>query len=671
MTIRKQHMTIRKQHMTIRKEYLHMAYSKLFEPGMIGGLEIKNRIVMPAMGCSLAESTGEAGARMIKYYADRARGGAGLIITEITRVDDETGVGTPNQLSVTNTHMIAQLSRLVEAVHAYDTKLFVQLHHPGNQTPSRLIGGRQPVSASDVTCRVIGEQPRGMTTEEVEAMVKKFVTGAVIAQKAGVDGVEIHAAHGYLVSQFLSPHTNKRTDKYGGSFEGRMRFVTEIIMGIKAYCGPKFPISVRMNGSDYLPDGITEADGIAQAKYLEALGISCINVSCGTYDSGATIIEPSYFKEGWKINLASNIRDAVSIPVIAVCNVKHPEYAEKMLEEGHVDFVGIARGHLADPDWGKKAREGNDLMIRKCLGCMECFRILNDGLPLGCTLNPVLGREFEYGDEKLVRNGAGRTVAVVGGGPAGMEAALTLAKRGFRTVLFEAQERLGGTVNIAAVPPNKEMLSEFVDTMEAQLRDAGVIIKLGVAADPSVVKETGAEAVFMAAGGSPVRPDIPGIENAVTAEDVLRGKVTLWKKDVVIIGGGVTGLETAEYLARRNKVTVVEMLDKIGGNLYPSVVMHLAQEIMTHGGHILKGNRLVSVEKGFANAVDVKTDVKTQIPADTVVLAMGVRSNRPDYKAFREAFGDKLILVGDSSKPGQIYDALHSGHDKAFVYEAR
>ena len=648
-----------------------MAYEKMLQPGMIGNLEIKNRVVMPAMGCSLAESTGEAGQRMIKYYADRARGGAGLIITEITRVDDETGVGTPNQLSVTNTHMIAQLSRLVEAVHAYDTKLFVQLHHPGNQTPSRLIGGRQPVSASDVTCRVIGEQPRGMTTEEVEGMVKKFVTGAVIAQKAGVDGVEIHAAHGYLVSQFLSPHTNKRTDKYGGSFEGRMRFVTEIIMGIKAYCGPKFPISVRMNGSDYLPDGITEADGIAQAKYLEALGISCINVSCGTYDSGATIIEPSYFKEGWKINLASNIRDAVSIPVIAVCNVKHPEYAEKMLEEGHVDFVGIARGHLADPDWGKKAREGNDLMIRKCLGCMECFRILNDGLPLGCTLNPVLGREFEYGDEKLVRNGAGRTVAVVGGGPAGMEAALTLAKRGFRTVLFEAQERLGGTVNIAAVPPNKEMLSEFVDTMEAQLRDAGVIIKLGVAADPSVVKETGAEAVFMAAGGSPVRPDIPGIENAVTAEDVLRGKVTLWKKDVVIIGGGVTGLETAEYLARRNKVTVVEMLDKIGGNLYPSVVMHLAQEIMTHGGHILKGNRLVSVEKGFANAVDVKTDVKTQIPADTVVLAMGVRSNRPDYKAFREAFGDKLILVGDSSKPGQIYDALHSGHDKAFVYEAR
>ena len=645
-----------------------MSYEKLFEPGMIGNLEIKNRIVMPAMGCSLAESTGEAGARMIKYYAERARGGAGLIITEITRVDDETGVGTPNQLSVTNTYMVGQLSRLVEAVHAYDTKLFVQLHHPGNQTPSRLIGGKQPVSASDVTCNVIGEKPRALTTEEVEAMVKKFVIGAVIAQKAGVDGVEIHAAHGYLVSQFLSPHTNKRTDKYGGSFEGRMRFITEIIMGIKAYCGPKFPISVRMNGSDYLPDGITEEDGIAQAKYLEALGISCLNVSCGTYDSGATIIEPSYFKEGWKINLASNIRKAVKIPVIAVCNVKHPAFAEQMLQEGDVDFVGIARGHLADPEWGKKARAGSDILIRKCLGCMECFRILNDGLPLGCTLNPVLGREFEYGDEMLKVNGAGRTVAVVGGGPAGMEAALTLAKRGFGTVLFEAENKLGGTANLAAIPPNKGMITEFVETMEAQLKEAGVDVRLGVKADLATVQETGAEAVFLAAGGRPVLPDIPGIGSAVTAEEVLKADAPVEGKRIVIIGGGVTGLETAEYLAEKNNVTVVEMLDKIGGNLYPSVVMHLAQEIMKNGGSIAKGKRLTAVEEGAVCVADVKTGEETRIPADTVILAMGVRSSRPDYEAFRAAFGDKLILVGDSSRPGQIYDALHSGHDKAFVY---
>lgn len=648
-----------------------MSYVKLFEPGKIGSLELKNRIVMPAMGCSLAESSGEAGARMIKYYADRARGGAGLIITEITRVDDETGVGTPNQLSVTNTHVISQLHRLVEAVHAYDTKLFVQLHHPGNQTPSRLIGGKQPVSASDVTCKVIGEQPRALETEEVEAMVKKFVTGAVIAQKAGVDGVEIHAAHGYLVSQFLSPLTNKRTDKYGGSFEGRLRFITEIIMGIRAYCGPKFPISVRMNGNDYLPGGLEDEDGIRIAQYLEKLGVNCINVSCGMYDSGSTIIEPSYYAEGWKKHLGANIRKAVSIPVIAVDAIKHPSVAEQMLEEGNCDFVGIARGFLADADWGLKAKCGNEKVLRKCLGCMECFRILNDGLPLGCTVNPVLGREFEWGDEKLVKNGGGKTVAVVGGGPAGMEAALTLAKRGFKVVLFEKGGKLGGTANLAAIPPNKGLLNELVDTMAAQIEEAGVEVHLNTPGTLEVINAAGAEAVFLATGGKPVCPNLPGIERAVTAEDVLAGKAEVKGENVVVVGGGVTGLETAETLAKDHKVTVVEMLDKVGGNLYPSIVLHLAQEIMKAGGTIAKGKALVEVLEDKVCVKDTKTEELAALPADTVVLAMGVRPERPEFAELSKAFGDNLILVGDADRTGQIYDALHTAHDRAFVYCAR
>ena len=648
-----------------------MGYVKLFEPGRIGNLDLKNRIVMPAMGCSFAESTGEAGARMIKYYADRARGGAGLIITEITRVDDETGVGTPNQLSVTNTHVIAQLHRLVEAVHAYNTKLFVQLHHPGNQTPSRLIGGKQPVSASDVTCKVIGEQPRPLTTEEVEGMVKKFVTGAVIAQKAGVDGVEIHAAHGYLVSQFLSPYTNKRDDKYGGSFEGRLRFITEIIMGIRAYCGARFPISVRMNGNDYLPGGLEEEDSVKIAVYLEKLGVDCINVSCGMYDSGSTIIEPSFYAEGWKKHLGANIKKAVSIPVIAVDNIKHPAVAEQLLEEGCSDFVGIARGFLADADWGLKAKCGNEKVLRKCLGCMECFRILNDGLPLGCTVNPVLGREFEYGDEKLVKNGEGRAVAVVGGGPAGMEAAWTLAKRNFKVVLFEKSDKLGGTVNLAAIPPNKKLLSELVDTMAAQIEEAGVEVHLNTPGTLEVIRASGAEAVFMATGGKPVRPNLPGIEKAVTAEDVLAGRAEVKGENVVVVGGGVTGLETAETLAADHKVTVVEMLDKVGGNLYPSIVLHLAQEIMKAGGAIAKGKALVEVGDGKVVVKDTKTEEVSEIPADTVVLAMGVRADRPEFDELSKAFGDNLILVGDADKTGQIYDALHAAHDRAFVYSAR
>ncbi|MBR2767471.1 MAG: FAD-dependent oxidoreductase [Solobacterium sp.] len=648
-----------------------MSYTKLFEPGTIGGLEIKNRIVMPAMGCSFAESTGEAGQRIIKYYADRARGGAGLIITEITRIDDETGVGTPNQLSATNTHMVPQLYRLAETIHAYDTKLFVQLHHPGNQTPSRLIGGKQPVSASDVTCRVIGEQPRPLTTEEVEGMVKKFVTGAVIAQKSGVDGVEIHAAHGYLVSQFLSPYTNKREDKYGGSFEGRLRFLTEIILGIKAYCGPRFPISVRMNGNDFLEGGLSEEDAIRIAKYLESLGIACLNISCGMYDSGSTIIEPSFYAEGWKKHLAKNIKAAVSIPVIAVNTIKHPAFAEELLEEGVSDFVGIARGFLADPDWGKKAYEGKDNLIRKCLGCMECFRILNDGQPLGCTVNPILGREFEWGEEKLVRNGNGRKVAVIGAGPAGIQASVVLARRGFKVSLLEKSGQIGGTVNLAAVPPNKTMLKELVDTMKEELEVNGVEVLLNTEGTLGNVKKTGAEAVFVTAGGTPVKPNLPGIEKAVTAEDVLAGRAEVKGTNVVVIGGGVTGLETAETLAKDHKVTVVEMLDKVGGNLYPSIVMHLVQEIMKSGGAIAKGKTLVSIEDGSVTVRGSESEEVASIPADTVVLAMGVRSNRPDYDALKKAYGDKLVLAGDSRRGGQIFDALHSAYDRAFVFEAR
>ena len=649
-----------------------MTYQKLFEQGRIGNLELKNRIVMPAMGCSFAESSGEAGPRMIKYYADRARGGAGLIITEITRVDDETGVGTPNQLSVTNTHVIPQLQRLVEAVHAYNTKLFVQLHHPGNQTPSRLIGGKQPVSASDVTCKVIGEQPRALSTEEVEAMVRKFVTGAVIAQKAGADGVEIHAAHGYLVSQFLSPYTNKREDKYGGSFEGRLRFITEIIYGIKAYCGPKFPISVRMNGDDFLPGGLVLEDAVKIAKYLETLGVACINVSCGMYDSGSTIIEPSYFAEGWKKHLGAAVKAAVGIPVIAVDNIKHPSVAEALLEEGCSDFVGIARGFLADADWGLKAYLGQDKMIRKCLGCMECFRILNDGNPLGCTLNPVLGREFEYGEEKLVKNGNGRKVAIIGGGPAGMQAAAVLAKRGFKPVLFEAKDKLGGTVNLAAIPPYKGMLNEFVETQAAELEALGVEVRLNTAATMELIRETGAEAVFVAAGGNAVRPNIEGIEKAVTAEDVLAGKETVNGENIVVVGGGVTGLETAEWLGTMGKkAVVVEMLDKVGGNLYPSVVMHLAQEIMKQGGMIRKGKALCGVYDGKVAVKDTKSGEVSEIPADQVILAMGVRPCRPLIDELKAEFGNKVILVGDSDRTGQIYDALHSAYDRAFVYENR
>ena len=643
-----------------------MGYTKLFERGCIGGLETKNRIVMPAMGCSLAASTGDASPEIIRYYQERARGGAGLIITEITRVNDETGVGTPCQLSVTDLKFICGLTRLAEAVHAFESKIFVQLHHPGNQTPSRLIGGRQPVSASDVTCAVIGEKPRAMTTEEVEKLVRQFVSGAVVCQRAGIDGVEIHAAHGYLIGQFLSPHTNHRTDKYGGSLEGRMRVLVEIIMGIKAYCGKSYPISVRLDGDEFIPDGLKLEEAVVIAKTCEKLGVSCINVSCGTYESGYTIIEPASLPEAWKKHLAKTIKENVSIPVIAVNNIKHPSVAEALLEEGVCDFIGIARGHLADPEWGNKARAGKDDRIRKCIGCMECFRILNLCRPLECTLNPVLGRELHFGDECLNKNGGGRKVAVIGGGPAGMQAAIVLKKRGFEPVLFEKEGRLGGAMNLADVPPHKELLGEFIETMKLELEDLGVEVRLNTPGSAAVCREIGADSVFLATGGNPALPPLPGIEKAVTSTDILTGAVKAEGKKIAVIGGGVTGLETAEYLSGKNSVTVVEMLGEVGTLLYASAQKLLLKRLADNGALIRTNTALAGIGDGCASFKDRDGNV-TEEPFDLVVLAMGVRSDR-SLRESLEAEGLRVILTGDCEKPGQIREALHSSYDRAFFF---
>lgn len=644
-----------------------MSYPKLFEKGRIGRLELKNRIVMPAMGTGFASSTGEASDEIIRYYADRARGGAGLIITEITRIDEETGIGTSNQLCATDSKHIPRLVRLAEAVHAYDSKIFVQLHHPGNETPGRLLKGKQIVSASEVVCATIGEKPRALTTEEVGAMAQKFVKGAYIAMAAGIDGVEIHAAHGYLVNQFLSPHTNKRTDKYGGDFFNRMRFITEIIKGIQFTCGPGFPISVRMDGNEYIPDGLTEEECIHIARYLESLGITCLNISCGTYESGATIIEPACYAEGWKKHLAKNIKANVKIPVIAVNTVKHPAFAESLLEEGVSDFVGIGRGFLADPEWGKKAKEGKDDSIRKCIGCMECFRIANMGRPIECTVNPILGRELHFGDGQLKKNGAGRAVAIAGGGPAGMQAAAVLAKHGFKPVLFEKSGVLGGSLNLADKPPHKELITELIKAQEEELKELGVEIRLNTEATVEACREIGAAGVFIAVGGTPIVPPLPGIEKAVKAEDVLSGKVSLSGKKAAVIGGGVTGLETAEFLSGDNEVTVVEMLNAVGTTLYPSVSKLMLKRIADNGGKILTGHALKAIGDGEIELSVSATAFDTSMKADAVVLALGVRPNRALAAEFEKEF-EHVLLVGDASAGGTIREAMHAAYDKAFVF---
>ncbi|PPK48723.1 FAD-dependent oxidoreductase [Clostridium algidicarnis] len=646
-----------------------MNYENLFSKGKIGKLEIKNRIVMPAMGTSLATSTGEASDEMIRFYEERAKGGAGLIITEITRVDNETGVGTPNQLCANNLNQIPRLEKLSRAVHRYDSKIFLQLHHPGRQSHSNLIDGRQIVAPSAVTSSAIGELPREMTTEEVEAMVKKFVTGAKIAQMGGIDGVELHGAHGYLLGQFLSPLTNLRTDKYGGDLMGRMRILTEIIMGIKSVCGPSFPISVRIDGDEFVDGGFKLDEAIKASKYLESIGVDAINVSAGTYESVNTIIEPISYPQGWKRHLAQGIKDTVKIPVIACDVIRKPDFAESLLKEGNVDFVAVGRQLLADPEWGKKAMENREDEIRPCISCLYCIDKLMQCETTKCAVNARMGRELEYGEIK--ENGKGRVVAVMGGGPAGMESARILALKGFKPVLFEKKDVLGGSVYLGSKPPLKEKLNWFLDSLEYQINQLGVDIRLNSEPTLEDIKSLSPYAVFVATGASPIVPRLPGIDKSevCTVIDVLEGKIDIKGKNVVVVGSGMTGLETAELLAvQGNKVTVVEMQNKIGPDAYLPNLIDVTTRLKKHNVEMIPSMKLVEIKENEVSLQNTKDNTISNRDADVVVLSLGSVSNNSMINGL-EKIVPIVRVLGDAEKPGRVAEAMHTAFEKSYFLE--
>ncbi|WP_296558067.1 FAD-dependent oxidoreductase [uncultured Acetobacterium sp.] len=644
-----------------------MTYEKLFERGRIGKVNLKNRVVMTAMGVNLANAQGEANDVITRYYEERAKGGVGLIITEVARIDDEYGVGTPNQLSVTEGRHIPHLERMIETIQKYGTKVFVQLHHPGRETKSHLIGGKQIVAPSAIMCQVTQEMPRALSTEECEGLVKKFIKGAVIAKTCGADGVELHVAHGYLLNQFVSPYSNKRTDKYGGSFQNRLRMVSEIITGIKYMCGADFPISVRISADEFVEGGLKIDESIKIARTLESYGIDAINVSSGTYESATTIIESGSYPQGWKKHLADAVRKNVKIPVIAVNNIKDPETAEQLLQDGVCDFVGVARGTLADPYWVKKAKEGKSDQIRKCIGCLNCFAELTQGRHIKCTVNATLGREIEFSDLQI--NGAGNTVAVIGGGPAGMQAALVLDQRGYKTILFDDRDKLGGTLNVADKAPIKDKVLAMNNGLVREIEASGVEVKAKTKATVEMIKKLNPSGVFVAVGAVPTVPPILGIDskNVMKAEDVLLGKATPIGK-VAVIGSGLTGLETAELLADKgHPIILVEMQKNIGPGINRTILADLMMRFKKHEPLIMSNHRLMSIgDKGIV-LMNQMTSQPIQVEADTIVLALGVTPRSAMVHEFMDAF-DNVRVIGDAEKAGRIQEAIKEGYSQAFAF---
>lgn len=645
-------------------------FERLFSPVRIGGLEIRNRVAMTPMGVGLAAVGGGVSDDIIAFYEARARGGIGLIVSEICRVLDGAGAGEPCQLAARSGADIQGLGRMVDAVRKYGARIFIQLHHPGRQGHAE-VGGEQPVSASAVENPITGEAPRALTLPEIGTIQQAFIRGARLAQMAGADGVELHGAHGYLINSFLSPYLNRRDDQYGGSFENRLRFLLEILAGIREVCGKGFPLGVRLSAEEFLGDrGNDLAATCRIAADLEKAGVDFLDISCSIPDSPrfTACIEPGTIEQGWKKYMAAEIKKHVRIPVIAVANIKEPDVAEAMLAEGCCDLVGVARGHLADPEWCHKAKAGKPEIIRKCIGCLVCFDEIEHARHVKCSVNPTTGREREFA--RPARDGAGRAVAVVGGGPAGVTAALALQERGFRAVLFDPAPRLGGTLNVADKGVDKEKITRLIDSLTAQMLDSGVELHLGEEATVEAVRALSPCGVFVACGARPIVPPIPGIDgkNVVLAEDVLLGRASV-EGDCVVVGSGMTGLETAEVVLRAgHKTTVVDMLPQIGAGAEIIVVLDIKQRMAPHDPVYLPGHKLLKVTAEGVELENMDSGQSVFVPARTVILAMGVRPNREVVDRFRAAFPDARV-VGDAARGGRILEATQDAYGQAFVFE--
>lgn len=678
----------------------------LFSPMKIGKVEIKNRVVMPPMMLGMGQFNGNANEKMMNYYEERAKGGVGLIITEITRVNDSTGASTFNQLGASKDRNIAPMAELAKRIHKHGAKLFVQLHHPGRQNVSLMIntlpisvlcdkimpndsyskllyGHIVPIgkkmaeknllfkTVSPSKCEIskcAESQNKALTKTQIKKLINQFADAAVRVKKAGCDGVELHAAHGYLIQQFLSPFTNRRTDEYGGSLENRMRFLTEIIDLIREKCGADFPIIVRLSVDEMYEKigqkgrGYTLEDGIKMAKILEAKGIDAIDVSSASYDTFNYWLEPTTFECGWRKNLAAEIKKNVNIPVIAANLIRSPKQAEEQLESGIQDFVALGRPHIADPHWTEKVAQGREDEIKRCVCCLYCFESMMRGAYEGknaqCSVNPFVGRE----DVKLKENGADRKVIIVGAGPAGLTCAELLAKRKFDVTVLEKEDYAGGQLNLADKPPHKEKIHWVADDLLVNAKKAGAKVLFKTNATADVISSFNPEFVIVATGGSAVHPKAFSGDNVVTVTEILNGTIKPDSKNVCVIGSGMTGLETAELLCEQgNKVSIVEMANEIAPDTWFQHKDDALPKLNAHGVKFYTSTKLLSVNENSTTVCDLNANKEFEIPCDLVVLSLGVKPNNSLYEELKGMYKN-LYLVGDASKIGRIFNATENAY---------
>lgn len=646
-------------------------YNKIFSRGKINGVELKNRVLMGPMDESLGDNSGNVSPRCMEYFLARAKGGTAALVTSYVAVcpPELGGIAMPGQLRLLNIGNQLSMAHFAERVHAYGAKLFVQLHHPGRKTTAEYNDGYQPVSCSAVTPSMPKDTVpcRELTVDEIKEIERYFVKGARFAMWAGADGIQIHCAHGYLLNQFLNPAQNARTDEYGGSMENRCRIVVEIVKGIREVVGPKFPITVRLNAfeGEGLP-GEADADEMRRiGKYFSQNGIDGIHLTMTSIDRVGT---PD-MKAGWRNQIYAYFKEVVdTIPVYGPNEVKTPEEGEKVLESGCQDFLVLARQQIADPEWVNKAREGRSEDIRPCISCNTCMQqITIDHQPLRCSVNPLAGREI---DNPFLPKGEG-LVIIIGAGPGGMQAALTASARGFKVILIEKEKELGGALQLANKAPDKFRIDNLIRYFQGQIeKDPNIEVWLNYEVTEEKLDELAAlkpYAVVSAVGGRQVVPNIPGVSLAVMANDVLSGKREIRNKKAVVVGGGMTGLETAEYLAARgNSVKVLEMLPAPGRGIFNFNVTKTVNALEKQRTEIYTCTRADSISKEAVTVTDTRSGRSEEIPCDVVVLAIGVYTDHSMRDMLEKRFFN-VTEIGDANKAGKIMTAVRDGYDRIKV----
>lgn len=683
-----------------------MSYDMLFSPMKIGNVEIKNRIVMAPMCMGFGQYNGCATETMMDYYEERAKGGVGLIFTEITRINDITGASSFGQLGMSHDYQIPALREMADRIHKHNCKIMVELHHPGRQNLGLMIGtvpicnigsklmgnlytkiltqavipqGKKlqdkhivPRTVAPSKCersKMSDSVNRELSVNEIKRIICQFIEGAVRVKKAGCDGVELHAAHGYLIQQFLSPNTNKRTDQYGGSLENRMRFLLEIIDGIRSNCGKDFPIVVRLTVDEMYSEigqngkGYNLEEGIKMAKILSDKGIDAIDVSSAAYDTFNYWLEPTTFTPGWRKYLASEVKKVVDIPVIAANLIRSPKQAEMQLEEGTQDFISLGRPLIADPHWPNKVKSGNENLIKRCVCCLYCFESMMKGAYKythgNCSVNPFVGRE----NVSLKQNCNGRKVLIIGAGCAGLTAAELLSKRGFDVTVLEKESKQGGQLNLASKPPHKEKINWVCEDLLSNAINSGAKVLFDIKADKDIIASYSPEIVITATGGNAIHPKSFNGDNVVTVTQVLNGSIDISNKKVAVIGSGMTGLETSELLVSKgNKVTVVEMADKIAPGAWFQQLDDALPVLEKAGTEFLTSHKLLSVSSSGIELENLKEKKAVAIKVDLVVLSLGVRSDNSLYNDIKNSDSYKVYNIGDSNKIGRIANATESAY---------